>query len=98
MTSPTKAKKIQKICTDRKTAVRIFGDESADGVAKCIKTLENFPFRVILNNRLCDFHALIGDRQGQYAMKVSKKNRLITVIIDEKLESVSVEDIIDYHH
>lgn len=69
-----KSKKIQKICTDRKTAVRIFGDESADGVAKCIKTLENFPFRVILNNRLCDFHALIGDRQGQYAMKVSKKN------------------------
>lgn len=31
-------------------------------------------------------------------MKVSKKNRLITVIIDEKLESVSVEVIIDYHH
>lgn len=31
-------------------------------------------------------------------MKVSKKNRLVTVIIDEKLESVSVEDIIDYHH
>ena len=31
-------------------------------------------------------------------MKVSKKNRLITVIIDEKLESVSVEDIIDYPH
>lgn len=92
-----KNKKIQKICTDRRTAVRNFGDESADGLAKCIKTLENFSFRVILNNRLCDFHALIGDRQGQYAMKVSKKNRLITVIIDEKLESVSVEEIIDYH-
>ncbi len=92
-----KNRRIQKLCTDRIEALRKYGEESADGIARCINTLEIYDFSEILGNHFCGFHALSGNRKCQYAMRVSKKNRLITIILDEEQEAVRVEEIVDYH-
>ncbi len=92
-----RTKKLEKICEDRRSAVRLYGEESADGLALSLRVLELYAFDELLKNRLRDFHALLGNRAGQYAMRVSKKNRLIIVVIDKENDTARIEEIVDYH-
>ncbi len=92
-----RTKKLEKICEDRRSAIRLYGEESADGLALSLRVLELYAFNELLKNRLRDFHALLGNRAGQYAMRVSKKNRLIIVVIDKENDTARIEEIVDYH-
>lgn len=92
-----RTKRLERICEDRRVAVRLYGEESADGLALSLRVLESYAFDDLLKNHLRDFHALLGNRAGQYAMRISKKNRLIIVVIDKQNEAVRIEEIVDYH-
>jgi len=92
-----RTKRLERTCEDRRFATRLYGEESADGLALSLRALESYAFDELLKNRLRDFHALLGNRAGQYAMRISKKNRLIIVVIDKENETARIEEIVDYH-
>ncbi len=92
-----RTKKLKGICEDRAVALRLYGKESADGLALSLRALETFSFDELLKGRLRDFHALLGNRAGQYAMRLSKKNRLIVILIDKEKDIAQVEEIVNYH-
>lgn len=92
-----RTKKLERICVDRRLSVRLYGEESADGLTLSLRVLESYAFDELLKNRLRDFHALLGNRAGQYAMRISKKSRLIIVVIDKENDTSRIEEIVDYH-
>ena len=91
-----KDRKLEKVCTDYKYAVRIYNTIMADQISFCIDALKTAETLVFLRVRNC--HPLHNNREGQYAMHLKEPYRLIFEKDDENdIHIVRVEEIVDYH-
>ncbi len=82
-----KNKKLEKVCTNAKTAERIYGREMAEKI----------------HQRICEIRAtdsvelLVQNRKGQYAMDLVHPKRLVFEKHGEEIEIANILEIVDYH-
>jgi len=98
-------KKLGKICNDEKSCRRKFG-RRADIVMLRLSQLDGAENLAIFNvpplKQLTDFHALHGNRHGQYSISTGNPYRLILTPMGAKavlteVMQVKIVEIIDYH-
>ena len=78
--------KTKRICNDYKTAVKKLGSQVADKLMDLMNAIESFPNLFDIHQfPQYGLHSLIGNRNGQYSMVISKKTkwRLIIYPLDE---------------
>ena len=88
-------KKVKKQCTELKQAQRDFGPKIARKLLKLLKLL-NFiecaeSLSSVINNRIYNFHALKGDRNGEYALDVDGRRSPYRLIVT--FESSGINDV-----
>ena len=91
-------KKLEKICTNAKTAERTYGRDMADKIhqrideitaAECVEMMIQF--------RIGRCHLLSQNRQGQYAVDLIHPYRLVFEQIDGEIRIANILEIVDYH-
>ncbi len=88
--------KLQKICEDRKTAIKALGDQQARSVFKKIRQisfLEEFDDLFSIPY----FEELSGNRKGDYSLRITANYRLILTKVIENNRTVLILNIEDYH-
>ena len=87
-------KKLQKQYQEKDKAIRAFGIKVARkyieriNIIKTVKDIEELKRTPGL-----DCHPLKGDRQGQWAIRLAYRNRLIFTLQGEELEIVRIEEV-----
>ena len=91
-------KKLEKTCTNAKTAERTYGRDMADKIhqrideitaAECVEMMIQF--------RIGRCHLLSQNRQGQYAVDLIHPYRLVFEQIDGEIRIANILEIVDYH-
>ena len=91
-------KKLEKICTNAKTAERTYGRDMADKIhqrideitaAECVEMMIQF--------RIGRCHLLSQNRQGQYSVDLIHPYRLVFEQIDGEIRIANILEIVDYH-
>ena len=93
-----KSKKLEKVCTDAKTAEKQYGRQMAEKIQLRIDQItaaDSIGMLVQLHIGRC--HALTGDRKGQYAMDLVQPYRLVFQEKNGNIEVAQILEIIDYH-
>lgn len=93
-----KSNKLEKQCTNRKEAVKKFGDRNAKSIFQRIqeiKSVDSVDTLVQFNIGRC--HPLVGDRKGQYSMHLVHPYRLIFEEINGAIKIARIMEIVDYH-
>ena len=93
-----KNKKLEKVCTDAKTAEKQYGCQMAEKIQMRIDQItaaDSINMLVQLHIGRC--HALTGDRKGQYAMDLVHPYRLVFQEKENSVEIALILDIVDYH-
>lgn len=89
-----KTKKLEKCRQSYKFAVKTWNKAIAYKYHKCIDTLEAIESLDDLRNfASLRFHALVGDRKNQYALKLDKRWRLIFTVIGSKQNVLRIEEV-----
>ena len=81
-----KNKRIEKICTNIKTAERTYGEISASDAVE-----------VLVQFHIGRCHSLSQSREGQYAMDLIHPYRLIFEIFGTEIQKANILEIVDYH-
>lgn len=102
--------KMKKRCTTHKTAVKTWGLESANKLAQRLQDLQSLSCLAEASALPGKFHALSGDRHGQFAMRlvgglrlvITPANEPIATLLDggidlSKTTAIRVVDVEDYH-
>ena len=93
-----KNKKLEKICTDVKTATKKYNEKMAEIITQRIFELRaSETIEDLLQFKIGRCHSLKGDRKGQYAMDLIHPQRLIFTVIKNKIQIANIIEIVDYH-
>ena len=93
-----KNKKIEKICTDAKTAERTYGREMADKIHQRIDEITAADtVEMMIHFHIGRCHPLSQNRKGQYAVDLVHPNRLVFEKIGDEIQIANVLEIVDYH-
>ena len=93
-----KNKKIEKVCTDAKTAERTYVREMAEKIHKRIDEItaaDNVEMMIQFHIGRC--HPLSQNRKGQYAVDLVHPFRLVFEKNGEKIQIANILEIVDYH-
>ena len=92
-------KKIEKVCTDHKQAVREYNVLMARQIAFCINAIKYADsVEQLIHEKVRRCHSLTNNRSEQYAMDLIQPYRLIFEKDDEnEIRIVKIIEIIDYH-
>lgn len=91
-----RTRRLQRAFEQQDRAVREWGPVTGQRYVDRVRTLRRVQ-RVQDLYRLgpLRFHALTGDRRGQYALRLTGQMRMIVTIADER--TLMVEEVVDYH-
>ncbi|WP_418463537.1 type II toxin-antitoxin system RelE/ParE family toxin [Frisingicoccus sp.] len=93
-----KNKKIEKICTDAKTAERTYGREMADKIHQRIDEITAADtVEMMIHFHIGRCHPLSQNRKGQYAVDLVHPNRLVFEKKGDEIQIANVLEIVDYH-
>lgn len=93
-----KNKKIEKICTEVKTAEKAYGREMAEKIHQRIDEMtasETVEMMILFHIGRC--HALSQNRKGQFAVDLVHPYRLIFKMDDNEIQIAKILEIVDYH-
>ncbi len=90
--------KIRKICTDAKTAERIYGREMAYKIHQRIDEIcAADTVEMMIRFHIGRCHPLTQNRKGQYAMDLVHPYRLVFEKKGDEIQIAIILEIVDYH-
>ena len=93
-----KNKKLEKICTDVKTATKKYNEKMAEIITQRIFELRaSETIEDLLKDNIGRCHSLKGDRKGQYAMDLIHPQRLVFTVHKKQIQIAKIIEIVDYH-
>lgn len=93
-----KNRKIEKVCTDAKTAERAYGREMAEKIHQRIDEIAAADtVEMMIQFRIGRCHPLSQNRKGQYAMDLVHPYRLVFKRNGDEIQIAKVLEIVDYH-
>ena len=93
-----KNKKIEKICTDAKTAERTYGREMADKIHQRIDEITAADtVEMMIHFHIGRCHPLSQNGKGQSAVDLVHPNRLVFEKKGDEIQIANVLEIVDYH-
>lgn len=93
-----KNKKIEKICTDVKTAERTYGREMADKIHQRIDEIDAADtVEMMIQFHIGRCHPLTQNRKGQYAVNLVHPYRLVFEKNGGTIQIANILEIVDYH-
>lgn len=93
-----KSRKIEKICTDPRTAERIYGQEMADKIHQRIDEISAADtVEMMIQFHIGRCHPLTQNRKGQYAMDLVHPYRLVFEKNGGEIQMVNILEVVDYH-
>lgn len=93
-----KNKRIKKICTDVKTAERIYGQKMADKIHQRIDEITVADtVEMMIQFHIGRCHPLTQNRKGQYAVDLVHPYRLVFEKNEKEIQIVNIIEIVDYH-
>lgn len=93
-----KNKKIEKVCTDARTAERTYGREMADKIHQRIDEMDAADtVEMMIQYRIGRCHPLTQNRKGQYAVDLVHPYRLVFEKKDDEIQIANILEIVDYH-
>lgn len=93
-----KSRKIEKVCTDAKTAERTYGREMADKIHQRIDEINAADtVEMMIKFHIGRCHSLTQNRKGQYAMDLVHPYRLVFEKNGDKIQIANILEIVDYH-
>ena len=94
------SKKLEKICENKKVAVKTYGPDMAKKITMRLNEIgASDTVEEMIQYQIGRCHALVGDRQGEYAVDLVQPFRLIFTKDDEtkQIKVVKIMEITDYH-
>lgn len=93
-----KNKKIEKICTDAKTAEKTYGLEMAGKIHQRIDEITAADtIEMMIKFHIGRCHPLSQNRKGQYAMDLVHPYRLVFEKKKDEIQIANILEIVDYH-
>jgi len=93
-----KNRKIEKVCTDAKTAERTYGREMADKIHQRIDEIDAADtVEMMIKFHIGRCHSLTQNRKGQYAVDLVHPYRLVFEKNGDKIQIANILEIVDYH-
>ena len=93
-----KNRKIEKVCTDAKTAERTYGREMADKIQQRIDEIDAADtVEMMIKFHIGRCHSLTQNRKGQYAVDLVHPYRLVFEKNGDKIQIANILEIVDYH-
>ncbi len=93
-----KNKKLEKICTDAKTADRTYGKRMSAKIKQRmdeIRAADTVEMMIRFHIGRC--HSLTQDRNGQYAVDLVHPYRLVFETNGDEIQIANILEIVDYH-
>ena len=93
-----KNKKIEKVCTDARTAERAYGREMACKIHQRIDEISaSETVEMMIHFHIGRCHPLTQNRKGQYAVDLVHPYRLVFEKVGGDIRIVKILEIVDYH-
>lgn len=93
-----KNKKIERVCTNAKTAERTYGREMADKIHQRIAEIEAADsVEMMIQFHIGRCHPLAQNRKGQYAVDLVHPYRLVFEKNGDEIQIANILEIVDYH-
>ncbi len=93
-----KNKKIEKVCTDARTAERTYGAEMAEKIQQRIDEISAADtVEMMIQFHIGRCHPLTQNRKGQYAVDLAHPYRLVFEKRGDEIQLVNILEIVDYH-
>lgn len=93
-----KNRKIEKVCTDAKTAERTYGKGMAEKIHQRIGEITAADtVEMMIQFHIGRCHLLSQNRKGQYAVDLVHPYRLVFEKNSDEIQIVNVLEIVDYH-
>jgi proteic killer suppression protein len=93
-----KSKKIEKVCTDVRTAERSYGKEMAEKIQMRIDEITAADkVEMMIQFHIGRCHPLTNNRKGQYAVDLIQPYRLVFEKHGNKIQIAHIIEIVDYH-
>ena len=93
-----KNKKIEKICTDAKTAEKTYGTKMAEKIHQRIDEIHaSDTVEMMITYHIGRCHPLSLDRKGQYAVDLVHPYRLVFEKKGQNIQIAKILEIVDYH-
>ncbi|MCI9047802.1 MAG: plasmid maintenance system killer protein [Hungatella sp.] len=93
-----KNRKIEKICTDARTAVKTYGREMADKIHMRIDEIAAADtVEMMIQFHIGRCHSLSQNRNGQYAVDLVHPYRLVFEKNGNEIQIANILEIVDYH-
>lgn len=91
-------KKIEKICTDARTAERTYGKEMSEKIHQRIDEITAADtVEMMIQFHIGRCHSLTQNRKGQYAVDLVHPYRLVFEKNGNEIQIANVLEIVDYH-
>lgn len=91
-------KKIEKVCTDARTAERTYGREIADKIHQRIDEISAADtVEMMIQFHIGRCHSLTQNRKGQYAVDLVHPYRLVFEKNGDEIQIANILEIVDYH-
>ena len=93
-----KNKKIEKVCTDAKTAERSYGRVMAEKIHQRIDEISAADtVEMMIQFHIGRCHPLTQNRKGQYAVDLVHPYRLVFEKCGDEIQIANIIEIVDYH-
>lgn len=95
-----KTRKIERICEDKKVAIKTYGTDIAKKIKMRLNEIRaSDSVEEMIQYQIGRCHALVGDRNGEYALDLVHPFRLIFTKCDDtkQIRVVKIMEITDYH-
>lgn len=93
-----KSKKLEKICTNARTAERTYGRQMAEKIQQRIDEISAADtVEMMIQFHLGRCHPLLQDRKGQYAFDLVHPYRLVFEKRGSEIQIANILEIVDYH-
>jgi proteic killer suppression protein len=93
-----KNKRIEKVCTDAKTAERTYGQDMADKIHQRVDEINAADtVELMIQFRIGRCHPLSQNRKGQYAVDLVHPYRLVFEKKGGEIQIANILEIVDYH-
>ena len=91
-------RRIEKVCTDARTAERTYGREMADKIHQRIEEIDAADtVEMMIQFHIGRCHPLTQNRKGQYAVDLVHPYRLVFEKNGNEIQIANILEIVDYH-
>lgn len=93
-----KNKKLEKVCTDARTAERVYGKEMSEKIHQRIDEISAADtVEMMIQFHIGRCHPLTQNRKGQYAVDLIHPFRLVFEKKGAEIQIANILEIVDYH-